>query len=53
MLVYYFDEGTQKVEEISVKKIVVGVEHATVTTDTDHFKLIKISKLLYIVEDNL
>lgn len=51
MLVYYFDEDTQKVEEISVKKVVVGVEHATVTSDTNHSKIIKINKLLYIVEE--
>lgn len=53
MLLYYFDEDTQKVEEICVKKVVVGVEHTTVTTETNHFKLIKTNKLLYIVEDNL
>lgn len=51
MLLYYFDEETQKVEEISVKKLVVGVDHATATLSTDRFKLIKINKLLYIVEE--
>jgi hypothetical protein len=51
MLVYYSDEGTQKVEEIYVKKVVVGVEHATATLSTGQFKLIKINKLLYIVEE--
>lgn len=51
MLLYYFDEETQKVEEISIKKLVIGVEHATAALSTDHFKLIKINKLLYIVEE--
>ena len=51
MLLYYFDEDTQKIEEISVKRIVVGLEHATATLDKNHFKLIKINKLLYIVEE--
>lgn len=51
MLLYYFDEDTQKVEEISVKKLVVGVDQATATLATGQFNLIKINKLLYIVEE--
>lgn len=51
MLLYYFDKDTQKVEEISVKKLVVGVDQATATLATGQFKLIKINKLLYIVEE--
>lgn len=51
MLLYYFDEETQKVEEIAIKKLVVGVDHATATLSTGQFKLVKINKLLYIVEE--
>ena len=43
MLIYYFDESTQKVEEILVKKLVLGVDHATATIATGQFKLIKIN----------
>lgn len=51
MLIYYFDDSSKKVEEIHIKKLVVGVDHATATLNDDTFKLIEIRKLLYIVEE--
>ena len=52
MVVYYFDETKSKIEELSCVKIVVGVDHATCSDSENNFKLIPISKILYIVEDD-
>jgi hypothetical protein len=52
MVVYYFDETKSKIEELSCVKIVVGVDHATCSDSENNFKLIPISKILYIVEEN-
>jgi len=51
MILYYYDTDTKKLEEIPIKKLVVGADYATATLATGQFKLIKISTLLYVTEE--
>lgn len=51
MVVYYFDETKSKIEELPCVKIVVGVENATCSDTDEHYKLIPINKILYIVQE--
>lgn len=51
MMLYFFDEETQRVEKISSTKVYVGVDKVTATLSNGHAKVIKIDKLVYIAEE--